>query len=307
MLVEFGQQIECAYLLSGTPAPNTKLEFYPQIDLVAPGLLGYSFYSFRNRYFHPVDKNGYIWEENRSMKDDFIDRLRMVCTFVKKEDVVDLPEKVYEIRTVEMSDEQKRIYKSMKTKYAAEVAGEVILSPNVLSKIMRLRQITSGFLYYNDMPLKFADSKLKVLLEVLEEIGDKQVIIWCNFKEEIRTILKVLGDKAVAVYGEIHSQEEKDMNINLFKEGKVQYLVANPASLAHGVTLTNTSYAVYYSLSWSNEQWQQSQDRIHRIGQKNNCTYIVLICKNSIDGVLYRALQKKDKEGREVLEYLKQK
>ncbi|HDK42490.1 MAG TPA: DEAD/DEAH box helicase [Candidatus Pacearchaeota archaeon] len=303
-LIKFGQSIESSYLLSGTPAPNTKMEFFPQLYLIAPGLLGFNFYSFRNRYFHPVDRNGYKWVENSSMQEDFIERLQKYCLFVKKSDVLDLPERTYEVREVIMSTEQSKIYKQMKKEFVAEIKGETIMSPNVLSKIMKLRQITSGFVYYNDSTLKISDRKIKALHEVLEEIGNNQVIIWANFKAEIKELLKNIPN-SVAIYGDIANQTLKDNNLSMFKQGQYQYLIANPASLAHGVTIVNASYAIYYSLSYSNEQWQQSQDRIYRYGQKNKCTYIILNCKDTIDEVLYRTLQRKEKDYKEVLEYLK--
>jgi SNF2 family DNA or RNA helicase len=303
-LVSFAQKIDCAYLLSGTPAPNTREEFYPQVNAIAPGLLGYNFYSFRSHYFHSLDKNGWIWTENQHTKDDFISRLKKVAWFLDKKDCVDLPEKVFEPREVEMTPEQWRIYKQMKNDFIAEVGDITVISPTVLSKIMKLRQVTSGFLYYQSKGIKFADSKVKILLEELENIGNNQVIIWCTFKEEIHQLLEYLPASR-AVYGEV-SQTEKDKNIEDFKKGDYKYLIAHPASLGHGQTLTNASYCVYYSLDWSNELFQQSQDRIHRISQTNKCTYIMLLARNTIDEIIYARLQKKIEGSREILEHLKQ-
>lgn len=303
-LVKFSQQIESAYLLSGTPSPNSRMELYPQIDALSPGLLGYNFYSFRNHYFHALDRNGFKWAENLSTMQDFINRLRKVSISIRKEDCLDLPDKTYELREVEMTPEQSRIYKQMKNQLVADIGDITVVSPTVLTKIMRLRQITSGFIYHNDGSLRFSDSKFKVLNESLEEIGDNQIIIWAVFKEEVRKLLDMIPNSA-GVYGDI-SQDEKSANIEDFKNGKYQYLIANPASMAHGQTLVNASYSIYYSLDWSGELWEQSNDRIYRYGQKNQCTYIILCCANTIDTIIYKKLQTKIEDSREIMNHLKQ-
>lgn len=304
-LVSFGQKIESAYLLSGTPAPNTPLEYYSQLDLVAPGLLGYSFYAFRNRYFHSVDRNGFIWVEKKNMTSEFVERLKKVCMFVKKNDVLDLPDRVFITKEVEMTGDQLRIYKQMKKDFIAEIGEVMVISPTMLSKIMRLRQITSGFIYHRDGSVRFSTAKLDVLKETLEEIGDNQVIIWAVFREEIQRLLEAIPGSR-AVYGEMPSQEEKNRNKEDFIRGDYQYLIANPKSLGIGETFINSSYAVYYSLDYSNEGYTQSADRIYRYGQKNQCTYIHLLCQDSIDEIIYKVLQRKIKGTQEILEHLKQ-
>lgn len=303
-LIKFGQQIESAYLLSGTPNPNSNTEFYPQMELVAPGLLGYSYTAFRKRFFYTPDGYGYNWLEKPSTKQDFINRLKRFCIFVKKHDVIDLPERIFEVREVEMDTDQARIYKQMKKDLVAEVEGETVISPTVLSKIMRLRQITSGFLYWMGDSLKFADAKLRALKEALEDIGhEHQVIVWANFKEEIEQLLNAIPD-SLAVYGSV-SQKTKDENIEAFKKGKCQYIIANPASLGHGQTLVNASYAIYYSLSYSAELWNQSLDRIYRYGQRNTCTYIILNAVGTIDEIIYKVLRGKIEGSQEILEHLR--
>jgi hypothetical protein len=303
-LIEFSQKIDSVYLLSGTPAPNSKQEFFPQIECIAPGLLGYSFHSYRNHYFHPLDRNGYNWVENESTRADLVERLKKVCIFIPKSVIPDLPEKTFIVKECEMSLDQLRVYKQMKNDMVAEIGEITIIKPSLLAKIMTLRQITSGFIYYQGDSLRFSDTKLKLLKETLEEIGPNQVILWAVFKEEIeRLLIELPGSRAV--YGENESQDEKNENIRDFKEGKFQYLIANAASLAHGQTFVNCSYTIYYSLDYSNERWLQSQDRIHRKGQVNKCTYIILLAKNSIDGIIYKALQKKEYDSKELLNHLK--
>lgn len=303
-LIAFGNKVESAYLLSGNPAPNSKDEFFPQVELIAPGLLGYNYYAFRNRYFYSVDKNGFEWIENEATKDEFIERLRRVCIFIKKHDVLDLPERTFEVREVNMDSEQKRYYQEMKKEFMTQIATVEIISPTVLSKIMKLRQITSGFVYHADSSIRFSHAKSDALLETLQEIGNTQVIIWGIFQEEIRMLLKLIPGSR-AVYGATKTQKERDENIKDFIDGKYQYLLSNPSSLGLGQNFINASFEVFYSLDYSSDAYMQACDRIYRKGQKNFCTYIHLLCRNSIDEIIYRMLHRKIDVSKEILEHLK--
>ena len=303
-LIKMAQQTESVYLLSGNPCPNSKLELYAQVCAIAPGLLGWSYYQFRNRYFEKRGK--WEWVEKKEMQQELIDRLKKIAIFIKKEDVLDLPEKVFIEREVEMTKEQWKYYNELRDQLRTQIGEIEVLTPHILQQIMKLRQITSGFLYYDESKksIIFSEAKLKVLKEVLDEIPKEyQVVIWCIFREEIKLISEKLKS-AVAIYGDT-SSEERDRILMDFFNGKYRYLIAHPGTLGHGVNLTNCSYAIYYSLDWSAELWSQSQDRIHRVGQKRNCTYISLLCKDTIDEIIYGRLQKKIEGSKELLEHLK--
>jgi hypothetical protein len=167
-----------------------------------------------------------------------------------------------------------------------------------------------------------------MLIEVLEGIASEQAIIWANFRGEFNMIKEYLGCRCVTYYGgtdrsEIEPLMQKhygvnayqehldagltmrDMAVKLFKDGHVQYFVANPKSAAHGLTLTNASYAIYMSLNYSYEQWKQSRDRIHRYSQTSKCTYISILMKGTIDYVIYKVLQNKGELLDGVLHHLK--
>jgi SNF2 family DNA or RNA helicase len=303
-LVEFGKQVEYAYLLSGVPAPNSELEYYPYIEIVAPSLMGFSFYSFKNHYFYSPDRYGYKWVLKNEHKDDFINRLKKVSVFLTKDEILDLPERTFEVREVEMSKGQAEFYKNMRKDFVIDIGDTTIVSVNVLSKITKLREITSGFILDHDKKsFKFADSKINVLKDILDEIGHHQVIIWGNFRYEIERIAEALPGSKV-IYGKM-KQNVKDQNIEDFKAGKFQYIIANPASLGHGQNLVNASYCIYYSLDYSAELWEQSKDIIYRKGKKNRCTYISLICKGTIDEIIYKRLHDKVDNAFEILEHLK--
>ena len=158
------------------------------------------------------------------------------------------------------------------------------------AKLMKLREVVSGFIINKDNTITdFPTNKDDVLAETLSEIGDKQVIVWCQFTHEIER----LAEKFDGV-GITSKSKNRDDAIRAFKNGEIKLLFAHPQLLGKGLTFVNCTYNIYYSLSFSYEEFKQSQDRIHRIGQKNKCTYIILQSKGTIDEKIYDCLNKKE-------------
>ena len=292
--LKFGYGMKKIYILSGEPAPNNPLEYFPQMKLIDEGVFGSNFYSFRNKFFATTDYLGYNWKLKPNMEELFSERLSMKSLFIGKNECLDLPEKLYQTRGITLKGDAFKYYKQMEINRMLQVEESVTIAPNILTSIMKLRQITSGFVIDNDAETHMLHTqKLDELSNVLEEIGKKQVIIWCNFKNEIRTIENMLlaqGKKVVTAYS---GTKDTDESVRLFKEGKVQYIIANPKTLKYGVTFVKCSYAVYYSLSYSYDDYYQSHDRIYRKGQEKPCTFIFLICENTIDEVIYDVLKQK--------------
>lgn len=232
---------------------------------------------------------------------EFMDRLSMVSHVVRKADAVDLPEQIHEKRIVILSKPEQDAYDQLQRDLVLQFADEQILATSALVETMKLRQLTSGFCYGDEGTHQIGKSKLNELKDLLAEIGDKQVIIWANFQEEIKTLVEMLPN-SVALWGQ---GDDRQTAVKAFQNGDVQYLIANPASAAHGLTFVNCNYAVYFSLNYSYELQKQSQDRIHRIGQRNMCTYYYLIAKGTIDEVIYNTVGKKSDLSKEVLNYLR--
>ena len=152
------------------------------------------------------------------------------------------------------------------------------------------------------------DFRFKKLLEILNQvIPQEQALIWANYRKEFEIIQSLLGEKCRCIYGGT-SITEKNEAIQLFKAGKIQYLIANPASADKGLTLTNAHIAIYFSLNWSYELFKQSMERIYgaKRSQPKHCHYYVLIAKGTIDRVLYSdVLQSKSDASYAILNHLK--
>lgn len=186
-----------------------------------------------------------------------------------------------------LSDQQKKHYDSMLQDIKDNI--NTWSKFEFTAKLMKLRQILSGFIIdKNDEIQDFGTNKDKELDSVLDELGSKQVIIWCQFIHEIEK----LSDKFNGV-GLTSKTKNRDQIIQDFKDGKIQRLFVHPKLLGKGLTIVNCNYNIYYSLSFSYEEFKQSQDRIHRIGQKEKCTYIILQGKDTIDENIFNCLQRK--------------
>ena len=296
------------YCLSATPAPNEPYEYWTQVKFCAgPGrAFSDNYYSFRSQYFYdtsPPTESWTRWKVNRDMQQDFLTRISYYCDVVNKEDVVDLPEQVDLVRHVTLSPAEARAYKAFHKDLVLEYAGQEIIAKNALAKIMKLRQLTAGFFYdENKGEQVIGQSKLKETEEILEELGNNQVIIWCQFKYEIRMLEKALAKYGVCtIYNETKDQQQ---SIRDFKSGAKRVCIAHPRSAGHGLTFINCWYNINFSLDYSWEYFKQSRDRIHRIGQSHPCMYYHLLVPGSVDEVLYKAVMNKRDINQATKEYL---
>jgi len=279
------------FVLSGCPCPNHNSEIFPQIKFVNNEIFGNNYYGFLARYFHQDMSNPHVWFQTAEDKERYNLRLTEQSVFLKKEDCVDLPEKVFQVRRFEMASEQRQHYNELLNDIKSHINEWSKFE--FTAKLMKLREITSGFVYTKDSNVITMDSnKPKALAEILEEIGNKQVIIWCQFQHEIKSLAEQFG--GVALTSSSSKTKERYEIIRDFRDGKIQYLFTHPSLMGKGLTFVNCTYNVYYSLSFSYEEFKQSQDRIHRIGQTNKCTYIIMQAKDTIDEKIYSCLQRKE-------------
>lgn len=303
-IIKWTETVPYAYLFSGTPAPNHPSEYYTQARIISKEIFGRSFYAFRNNYFYPTGYGGYKWIMKLNMKNQFYEKLAEISSVVRKEDVLDLPERTFNIHEVTLNSLEIQAYKKMKKDLLYEFEDVEFVAVNSAVKIMKLRQITSGFLMGENTIVELGKSKLNELEALLEEIGDHQVIIWTQFHREAEQICKLLDSKPIGRVDGTIPQQIKDLNIEEFKRGTFQILVAHPKSLGHGHTLTNCTYMIYYSLSYSLEEHLQSLDRNYRKGQTKGVSNYFLLAKDSIDKIIYKALQAKKDVANEAFNYI---
>lgn len=325
-LVDFAQTLERFYLLSGTPAPNGEQEYYMQLKAVDYFGIQQSYTQFKEHYFVSMSYNPQYEKLalRPDKKDELFTLIRKYALYVDKEDVLTTPGRTFHEVEFELPAELKKHYNKLKNELYVELGdGLRVTAPSAAAKLNKLNQVTSGFIidtqavkenkFYADnnatewyMLDKYRFDKLEELLDSPNVRGE-QVLIWANYRKEFEIIESRLGNKCRCVYGGT-SLAEKNEAIKLFKEGSIQYLIANPASADKGLTLTNAHISIYFSLNWSYELFKQSMERIYGDIRKQPkpCDYYVMIAKGTIDRVLYSdVLQGKGAASYAVLNHLK--
>jgi SNF2 family DNA or RNA helicase len=231
--------------------------------------------------------------------DELNHKLRQFSYRVRKDQCLDLPEKIKLLRTIQLSTEQRMVYNNLKERAIAIIQDESVSFNIKLVELLRLHQVTNGFLKTDEGNIKeFAENpKMDELLDVVEQIEGK-AIIWANYVHNIESITNKLkelyGDNSVVnIYGGIEAEQRKEAVNRFQNDDTCRFFVGNPSTGGFGLTLTAASYVIYYSNSYSYEVRLQSEDRAHRIGQKKNVTYIDIVAKDSIDFHIMKALQNK--------------
>jgi SNF2 family DNA or RNA helicase len=225
---------------------------------------------------------------------------------VLKKDCLDLPEKIYENVYFDLDPKQQAAYDLMQEEYRIELTPNVELSVSELASLVKLQQITSGFVMLpGGGELKYVSDKnprLEALLEIVERTPGK-VIIWARFKEELRAIaeaLRGIGRNVVEYHGGVN-EADREIAVDSFQNGDVTDFVGQPQSGGIGLTLTAASLVIYYSNSFNRRHRWQSEDRAHRIGTKSNVVYIDLIANDTVDEKIASVLQQTAKMAATIL------
>ena len=312
-ILALGKAAKYRRILTGSPVTKSPLDLYTQCGFLNEHLLGFtSYYTFRNRYANMIERNfgGRRVQLIGSYKrlDELSDSIKKFSYRVLKEDCLDLPEKVYTRREVDLTDEQNKAYSTMKSAALASLKGKMATAPHVLTQMMRLHQITCGHLKNDDDTItEIKNNRLKELINLLDEVEGK-VIIWANYVYDIENIVKTIqkefGDNSIVQYYGAIPAEQRQKNIEKFQDPKssVRFFVGNPQTGGYGITLTCANTVVYYSNGYDLEKRLQSEDRAHRIGQKNSVTYIDFIAPKTVDEKIVKALRKKMNIANEIMD-----
>ena len=287
-------KIKNFYLLSGKPAPNNDIEYFSQMKIIDPDTFHMTRNDFIKEFFN-VTKYGKL-NPIQSKSKKLANMVSKRSLVISKEDCLNLPEYTNVVNSVQLDDITMNRYASMYQNFITEIESITKESKHVkvntmLGSLMKLRQIANGFILdHNQAPFAIHKKKINRLEEILDDIGQSQVIIWHNFDYELEMISSLLNKMNKTFVTANGKTKNLDENIASFKAGNVDIIVANLRTLKYGVTLTNSHYAIYYSLSFSFEDYYQSQARIHRLGQKNECTYFFILAEDTIDQNIYRSV-----------------
>ncbi len=306
-VVQFSTFCDKVLILTGTPVTQGIQDLYSQFQVLNPETLALnSFYAFRNRY---CVMGGFEMRQIVAYQNvpELMELIEPWAMRREKEDCLDLPPKTFQTRTVNMAPAQAKAYKELKKNLFTEIenlSGEKdrIEVEMILEAYLRLQQITGGFypVVQEDgttlaTPIPGKNPKLADLLELMDELAGRKVIIWTRFRAELAALVHAL-DKMKLDIVQFHgglTEDEKKASVQAFQNGDADVLIATPQSAAYGLTLTAAHTAIYYSMGFSLEEYLQSQDRIHRIGQEVSCSYILMGCAGTVDLNVIEVLQEK--------------
>lgn len=344
-LTKAGRYAKFRRILDGTPVSESPFNIFAQLRFLDPDFWAgegiQTFTAFKSEFAYilkmqesrdggfapisddnPLRRGARQFEKVAEYKD--LDRLHAiidrVSSRVLKEDVLDLPEKLYQMRYFEMSREQARLYESLKRDAIAWPEDQedvidslseqsesewdtgvpkVVTVTSAITRLLRLQQVTCGYVQpdladMEDIP--GPNPRLECLREVADDVGHSRGhIVWARFQRDIDKISKALRDDGfrVVTYDGRTSAADRDRAKRSFQDGSAHKFVANPAAAGTGLTLTAAKRVTYYNNAFSLRQRLQSEDRAHRIGQTDSVLYDDITCPGTVDEHVVRTLRKK--------------
>lgn len=302
---KLGDRARYKMILSGTPVQNQAIDIWSQYRFLDRTVYGDSFWAFRGRYarmggFNNKQIIGYNDLEGLTKKE------HSIAFRVTKDEALDLPEQTFITQNVEMPEKERRLYDQVRRDGYAELSNtEQITATTILVKLLRMQQITGGFLVSDDSenPQLVSRAKLDALKDIIIDYtveGGKKLVIFARFIAEVKEILALAektlpkDKKAVCIFGEVKKEDRGDIVEQFQRDPDTMIFIGQIDTAGTGITLTAADTCVYYSKTYNYATYEQSLSRIHRIGQRNCCTYLDLVVPDTIDEMISRSLKKKE-------------
>lgn len=281
--------------LTGTPAPNSLLDLWSQIYLIDQGeRLGKTVTHYRNRYFYPASTDPsnarivYKYEPKPEAEKNIYGLIDDICVSMKAKDYLQLPDRIDNTVTVEMTAKERTEYERLERDRILEYMDGDIVALTAASLSQKLLQLSNGASYNENQGVqKIHDQKLKALEEIVEEAQGQPILVFYSFIHDKERILKKFK-QAVSI--------DEDKSIERWNSGKIEILLAHPASAGHGLNLQDGGHIiVWFGLTWSLELYQQANARLHRQGQEQSVMIHHILTENTIDQRVLQVLQGKEK------------
>ncbi|MDY3368285.1 DEAD/DEAH box helicase, partial [Zhenhengia yiwuensis] len=292
--------------LTGTPAPNSLLDLWPQLYLLDRGeRLGKTLTSYREKYFLPDKRNQHIvyTYKLRPFADQEIHKkISDICISLSTKDYLDLPERIDNIIKVKLENDVMNQYKEFEKEKLLALKDTDITAATAGVVVGKLLQMANGQIYDDEGQVHMIhEAKLEALSEIIENVNGQPVLVFYNFKHDY--------DSLVRRFKELEPKTlQRGEDIKAWNEGKTKILLAHPASVGHGLNLqAGGNVIIWYGLTWSLELYQQANARLYRQGQKNSVIIHHLVAEGTIDEHVMEVLQTKDKGQNTLLEAVKSK
>lgn len=307
---KLGDAARFRLILSGTPVQNSVVDLYSQYRFLDPAVFGTNFYTFRNRYCQMGGYGGHEITGYQHM-DELVKKEHSIALRVTKAECLDLPDETFVRRHVQLEPSARQLYDQIaQASCAALESGGHVTAATVLTRLLRLMQLTGGFVQEDeaDRPSSASTAKLDALEDILDDYvldAGHKLVIFARFRAEILAIMGLLHKKRIrhgCIYGDIPMEQRGAVVEDFQQNPDTMVFVAQIQTAGLGITLHAASAAVFYSLDFNYANYAQALARIHRIGQAHPVTYIHLLAEHTIDDQVLDALERKEDLARTIVD-----
>lgn len=292
--------------LTGTPAPNSLIDLWPQIYLLDGGQrLGKTITGYKERYFKPGRRNGYVvynWNLKEGSEEAIQNKISDICISMSAKDYLDIPERIDNRVEITLPVKVMDTYRQLEKDLVLEIGEEDITAANAAVLTNKLLQLANGAIYSEDKEVvRIHDEKLDRLEEIIDIANGKPILVFYNFKHDYDRISKMLTKNKIK-----HQALNTSDDIKKWNKGEIHVALLHPASAGHGLNLQyGGNIIVWFGLTWSLELYQQANARLHRQGQKETVIIHHLIAKGTVDEDVMNALANKEVNQNMLLEAVK--
>lgn len=273
------------WILTGTPAPNSLLDLWGQIRLLDDGAaLGKSYHAYRARYFRPTGYGGYTWVIRDGAEARIHEAIKPYTLTLTASEWLGLPDIVEEDIDTPLPREAASVYRELERDMLAEINNTEVSAVTAAALVNKLLQVTGGNAYDDEgNAVALHDAKLDALAKLAKSNGP--LLVAANYRHEVERILTLPG-----------AEPFSEAILPRWNAGKVKMLVANPASIGHGLNLQKGgNTVVWYSPTWSRELYDQFNARLHRTGQRDGVKVMRLLAPGTVDDAVIATLSRKER------------
>ena len=281
--------------LTGTPAPNSLMDLWPQMYLIDQGeRLGKTITSFRDRYFIPGARSGHVvyeWKEKKEAEERIYEAISDIAVSMKAEDWLELPERINRTIPIPLNLKARELYMKLEKELLLPFKDADVVASTAAVLSNKLLQMASGAVYDEDKGVKLIhDAKLDALEDVIEAANGKPVMVFYNFKHSLSRIQERFPQARILRKG-----RDGNEDIRAWNNDEIPLLLVHPKSAGHGLNLQESSCrtVVWFDQIWSLEEDQQANARVYRQGVRHNIVVVRLVAEGTMDEDAVAALERK--------------
>lgn len=292
--------------LSGTPSSNGLMDLWAQLYLLDNGArLGRTLSVYREMFFDPDKRSRtqiFSYAPKAGADKAIYGLIGDICISMKSEDYLDLPALIYDDIPVQLDDKAQKAYDQMERDMLLEVDEDTVQANTAAVLSGKLLQLCNGAIYNEDgVALPVHDCKLEVLLETIEQLNGQHAVVYYHFAHDRERIIAALAGSGltVRVYNDKHDEDD-------WNAGAIDILLAQPASCGYGLNLQDGGHhVIWFGMTWSLEEYQQANKRLHRQGQPYPVIIHRLLVKGGVDEDAAASLESKDATQESLLRAIK--